>query len=256
MALIRRVESLIDGLLKQYALPIRRREMAWRCHGKNNDELVNNLSRHNVLKTERIANVMRKIDRGDFAMCTDTAYDDAPQAIGFAVTISAPHMHAYALEALRDHLPEGGRALDIGSGSGYLTACMAAMVGPRGRAIGVDHIPQLVEMSVKNVKKKNKKMLETGQLQLFVGDGRDGYPGEAPYDAIHVGAAAEELPTKLVDQLKPGGRLVCPVGKEYDDQVLLLVDKKADGSLVKTKLFGVRYVPLTDREKQYPGRIS
>jgi protein-L-isoaspartate(D-aspartate) O-methyltransferase len=69
---------------------------------------------------------MLKVDRGFFTR--HNAYDDSPQGIGYGVTISAPHMHAYALEVLHDHLKEGCRALDIGSGSGYLTACMAIMV--------------------------------------------------------------------------------------------------------------------------------
>ncbi|OQR80240.1 protein-L-isoaspartate(D-aspartate) O-methyltransferase-like [Tropilaelaps mercedesae] len=216
---------------------------------------------------------MKQVDRKDFCVNTRSSYDDAPQGIGYAVTISAPHMHAYALEALSDKLIEGSRALDVGSGSGYLTTCMAVMTGPTGRVVGIDHIPELVEMSIKNVRKNNSKLLDSGQLQLIVGDGRKGYPAEGPYDVIHVGAAADKLPKELIDQLRPGGRhmqckllysddddklddWVCPVGGEFDHQELLRIDKKPDGSLEKQSLMGVRYVPLTDKDKQWPGRIS
>ena len=120
---------------------------------------------------------------------------------------SAPHMHAHALELLKNHLKEGMRALDIGSGSGYLTTCIAIMVGPRGSVIGVEHIPELVELSIKNVRKSHPDLLDSGRMKLYVGDGRSGFPESGPYDAIHVGAASNGLPSHLVDQLAPGDTL-------------------------------------------------
>ena len=96
------------------------------------------------------------------------------------------------------------RALDVGSGTGYLTACMAIMVGERGRVIGIEHIPELVELSVKNVRRSHSSLLTSGRMRLIVGDGRKGYPEAGPYNAIHVGAAAHVLPQDLLAQLAPG----------------------------------------------------
>ncbi|KRX63723.1 Protein-L-isoaspartate(D-aspartate) O-methyltransferase [Trichinella sp. T9] len=139
---------------------------------------------------------MLAVDRGFY---TDSRpYIDSPQSIGFAATISAPHMHAYALEMLKDHLTEGNRALDVGSGSGYLTACFAIMLGNSGKAVGIEHIPQLVEKSIQNVRNGNPELLSSGRVKLIVGDGRDGYAQDGPYDAIHVGAAAERVPQAVI----------------------------------------------------------
>eukprot|EP00061_Rhincodon_typus_P017052 g45580.t1 len=105
--------------------------------------------------------------------------------------------HAHALECLNSHLYEGARALDVGSGSGYLTACMAKMVGATGTVVGIDHIQELVEQSVHNVQSDNATLLSSGRLTLIAGDGRRGYPEGAPYDAIHVGAAAAVVPQSV-----------------------------------------------------------
>ncbi|EYU22221.1 hypothetical protein ABFS82_09G009900 [Erythranthe guttata] len=218
-----------------------------------NKGMVEELESYGVIKSKKVAEVMEAIDRALFVPEGTPPYVDSPMQIGYNVTISAPHMHATCLELLENHLKPGMHALDVGSGTGYLTACFAVMVGSQGRAIGVEHIPELVESSGKNIEKSvAAPLLKEGSLSIHIGDGRQGWPEFAPYDAIHVGAAAPEIPPALVEQLKPGGRLVVPVGKV--SQELKVIDKNMDGTLSVRNELSVRYVPLTSREAQLRGR--
>jgi len=156
-------------------------------------------------------------------------------------------MHANACESLLPFLKAGAKVLDVGSGSGYLTHVIAELVKPGGNVIGIDHIQGLVDLANINTAKSSegRGLLDNGAIVFVKGDGRRGYPEGAPYDAIHVGAAAAVHHQELVDQLKSPGRLFVPV-EEDGLQHIYVIDKKADGSVERKKEYGVRYVPLTD----------
>eukprot|EP00271_Cylindrocystis_brebissonii_P019113 TRINITY_DN567_c0_g1_i1.p1 TRINITY_DN567_c0_g1~~TRINITY_DN567_c0_g1_i1.p1 ORF type:complete len:264 (-),score=49.82 TRINITY_DN567_c0_g1_i1:852-1643(-) len=242
LALLPRIR--VDG----FSCLTRGRSMSWRSHGVDNNDLVNTLHKNGILTSSRAMEAMKQIDRADYVVDRQGAYEDRPQPLGFSATISAPHMHGYCLSLLEEHLQPGMKVLDVGSGSGYLTAVMALMVGESGRAIGVEHIPELVERAKRSVQQgPAAHLMEKGQLSFHATDGRLGYPEEAPFDAIHVGAAAPDLPQKLVEQLKVGGRLVCPVGTY--SQELEIVDKRAGGAILRRSAMSVQYVPLTDRKE-------
>uniref|UniRef100_A0A915PQJ5 Protein-L-isoaspartate(D-aspartate) O-methyltransferase n=1 Tax=Setaria digitata TaxID=48799 RepID=A0A915PQJ5_9BILA len=225
-----------------------RNAMAWMSGADSNAGLVNNLQNNGLFKDKRVRDAMLEVDRGDFTSITP--YGDHPVSIGHGATISAPHMHASSLELLKDHLNEGNRALDVGSGSGYLTACMAIMVGKTGKVVGIDHIQALVDDSRNNIKKHHEDLLNSGRIILVKGDGRKGYEKEAPYNAIHVGAAASEIPVQLIEQLAKGGRMLIPVGPEGGSQRFVQVDKDENGKITQKNLMGVIYVPLTDEQHQ------
>lgn len=196
---------------------------------------------------------MLNVDRAHYCPSREP-YKDAPYSIDYGATISAPHMHAHALETVHERLVDGAKVLDIGSGSGYLTACFAHMVGPTGTVYGVDHIKQLVKQSEENVRRDCPELLDTGRLKLLVADGRIGLPDMAPFDVIHIGATAPGLPKQLIDQLKVGGIMVLPIQHDQK-QIFESIEKTPDGKLNRKSLLHVRYVLLTDIESQLCGRL-
>ncbi|KAK5563490.1 hypothetical protein LTR43_010908 [Exophiala xenobiotica] len=225
--------------------------MAWRCSGRTNAELISNLFNVGLITSPRVRDAMTSVDRAHYCPSSPlAAYEDSPQPIGHSATISAPHMHASACESLLPFMPEnkGAKVLDIGSGSGYLTHVLANLVcgadgsGP-GHVVGIDHIQGLVNMSRENMRRseEGRRLLDTGKVELIVGDGRKGYAAGGPYDAIHVGAAATEMHQTLIDQLNSPGRMFIPVEDSdgWGSQWIWVVDKDKDGKVSKKKDMGV-----------------
>ncbi|KAL4261643.1 Protein-L-isoaspartate O-methyltransferase [Pleurotus pulmonarius] len=226
--------------------------MAWRCSGSTNGELISNMAQSGIFTSEAILKAMSKVDRANYVHDKRAAYEDSPQRIGYGATISAPHMHAYAVEHLLPYLKDGAKVLDVGSGSGYLVAVLHHLVTSNkqgGKVVGIEHITELVDWSIENLKKDGlEEALSTNQIEVFAGDGRQGYASGGPYDAIHVGAAAPAIPEALVEQLASPGRMFIPVGTHT--QHVYHVDKDEHGKVTKKEIMGVSYVPLTDLEAQ------
>ena len=160
-------------------------------------------------------------------------------------------MHCHALQYLESYLTPGAHVLDVGFGSGYLTVALSKMIKDSGVVVGIEHIDQLYEFGKKNISKHHKDLLESGKIVLVNGDGRKGCEKYAPYKVIHVGAAADDVPRDLINQLDNGGRMFIPVGTW--DQWINVIDKDKNGKITERRVMGVRYVPLTSKEKQLKG---
>jgi protein-L-isoaspartate(D-aspartate) O-methyltransferase len=203
--------------------------------------------------SSRITGVLESIDRAEFMPTECDPYVDNPQRIGFNTTISAPHMHGLTLIMLENKLQPGIKVLDVGCGSGYLTLCLAKMIG-RGLVIGLDHIEELVNQASWNICKSHSRFVENEgiSVRFVVGDGRLGCPDDGPFDVIHIGAATPEVPQPLLDQLAPEGVLMAPVGPINTYQRIMIFSKDAQGRLSSVETTSVSYAPLTDRSRQCP----
>jgi len=211
--------------------------------------LVNYLMDGGIIKTKEIEEVMKSIDRGDFAP-TDP-YVDRPQPIGYNTTISAPHMHAVQLELLKDCFKNAKRALDIGTGSGYVALCLSKMMqSPDSKTYAVDHISKIIDIAKANIAKNHKEYIDDGRIEFVVADGRKGLPEYAPYDVIFVGGAVPEMPEAIVEQLAPGGSMLVPIG-EFTQQ-LTIVHKTMEGDVVRKPVMSVMFGRLTTPKEQCP----
>ena len=227
--------------------------MAWHCSASTNAQLIANMVDAKIITSDRVRTAMLSIDRANFEPPRADPYEDSPQVLGHGATISAPHMHAMCLELLEPYLQPGASALDVGSGSGYLTAAMAALVGEQGHVVGIEHVAELTETSIANLAKQPAPPHVIKICTMLTGDGRLGFPDRAPFRAIHVGAAADRIPDALLNQLAIGGRLVVPVGPAGGEQTLDCIDRLGEREFKRVTVSGVRYVPLTSLETQMNG---
>jgi protein-L-isoaspartate(D-aspartate) O-methyltransferase len=165
------------------------------------------------------------------------AYDNRPLPIGYGQTISQPYIVALMTDLLD---PEPGDVvLEVGTGSGYQAAVLAGLVR---RVYTLEIIPPLAGSAAARL-----EQLGYDNVEVRVGDGYHGWAEHAPYDGIVVTAASRDVPPPLIRQLKPGGRMIIPVGGAFFAQELLLVEKAADGSVATQQILPVRFVPLTGR---------
>ncbi len=204
-------------------------------HEAKRQELVDALAAQGIHDPATLA-ALRAVPRHEFVPedVRRYAYENAPLPIGRGQTISQPYIVATMTQAIRPR--PGLRTLEIGTGSGYQAAVLA-QAGCRVYSIEI-----LAELAARA--RETLARLGYDSVEVRHGDGYLGWPEAAPFDAIVVTAAPEQVPEALLEQLAPGGRLVAPVGGEHAGQELVLIEKAADGTLRSRELLPVRFVPM------------
>jgi protein-L-isoaspartate(D-aspartate) O-methyltransferase len=184
---------------------------------------------------------MRSVPRGSFVPEGDHlhAYEDHPLPIGFGQTISQPSLVGGMTELL--NLKKNHRVLEIGTGSGYQAAILSRLVN---HVYTIEVVPELARSAA-------QKLAKLGFLNITIaeGDGYSGYPQEAPFDRIILTAAPPMIPEVLIDELKPTGILVAPVGT--DTQNLVVMKKTAGGQITTRSIMPVSFVPMTTMRERY-----
>jgi protein-L-isoaspartate(D-aspartate) O-methyltransferase len=177
---------------------------------------------------------MEEVPRHVFvpAHLSEEAYDDHPLPIGHEQTISQPYIVALMTELLAP--AQGDSILEIGSGSGYQAALIAAM---GAKVTSLERIPEIADLARENLQKVNSSGIE-----IILCDGTLGWPSNAPYDGIIITAATPSVPAPLLEQLAEGGRLVAPVGPAQMQDLIRLT--KVQGEVISEKFCSVRFVPL------------
>jgi protein-L-isoaspartate(D-aspartate) O-methyltransferase len=185
----------------------------------------------------KVLAVMDRVPRHEFVSgwYEEDAYDDRPLPIGHGQTISQPFIVALMTDMLE--VGPDDVVLEVGTGSGYQAAVLAHLVKD---VYTIEIIPELASGA-----KERLERLGYDNVQTRMGDGYYGMPDAAPFDAIVVTAAAQQVPPPLIQQLKPGGRMLIPVGGGFALQHLMLVEKDADGRVRTRQTLPVKFVPLT-----------
>lgn len=188
------------------------------------------------ITSSRVLAALRTVPRERFVPDEQRrrAQENQPLPIGRGQTISQPFIVGFMTQELR--IRSTDRVLEVGTGSGYQAAVLAELAGA---VFSVEIIPSLAEHA-----RATLDELGYERVRTRVGNGREGWPEEAPFNAIIVTAAGDQIPRPLIDQLAPGGRLIAPVGSRSDVQELILL-RRDERRLVEERLMPVRFVPLT-----------
>jgi len=184
----------------------------------------------------RVLRAMEAVPRHAFVPeeLRDRAYADGPLPIGHGQTISQPYIVALMTQVAE--VEPGRKVLEVGTGSGYQAAVLAEL---GARVFTIEIVEGLARTAADRLRR-----LAYEEVHVRHGDGYRGWPSEAPFDAIVVTAAPDEIPDALVDQLAPGGRMVVPVGPRFGIQHLTVVEKSEDGRTTERSLLPVRFVPM------------
>jgi protein-L-isoaspartate(D-aspartate) O-methyltransferase len=196
------------------------------------------------VQSDAVLEAMRQVPRHLFVASglQRAAYADRPLPIGYGQTISQPYIVALMTEALQ--LKAGAKVLEIGTGSGYQAAVLSELT-PRVFTIEIIH-------ALGEEARQRLQRLGYHTVRVRIGDGYFGWPEEAPFDGIIVTCAAGHIPPPLVEQLRPGGRMVIPVGGLYEVQRLMVVSKNERGEIQTKELLPVLFVPMRGAIQQTP----
>ena len=192
--------------------------------------------------SRRLIAALRQVPRAEFVPpeIVDLAHLDRALPIGFEQTISQPFIVGLMTDLLQ--LGSNDRVLEIGTGSGYQAAVLAQLAR---EVFSIERVVPLADEA-----RERLRRLGYRNVQVRAGDGQRGWPETAPFDAIVVTAAAPEIPPELLRQLAPGGRLVLPLERTYDEQELTLVRKDQRGDTTTKAVLPVRFVPLLSGERR------
>ena len=207
---------------------------------KNREDLVSKLLDRDYIKTKPVEDAMKKVPREEF-MTPETknyAYLDRPIPLENGQTISAPHMVAIICEMLA--LEKGMKVLEIGTGFGYNAAVVAEIIGSEGHVYTIERIENLKNIAEQNLKRTGY----SENVTVILGDGTKGYGEKSPYDRIYATASAPKIPEPLKEQLKIGGRLLSPIGRDTSVQELLCLNRISENEYKSYNLGGVVFVPM------------
>ncbi|MCB9662962.1 MAG: protein-L-isoaspartate(D-aspartate) O-methyltransferase [Alphaproteobacteria bacterium] len=200
------------------------------------EQLVHPADGREPIRDARVLEAMGRVPRSRFLPepLRDLAYEDQPLPIGCGQTISQPYLVAFVAQLL--DLQPGERLLEVGLGTGYQAAVFHAL---GAKVYGVEILPRLADRARRSLRAAGCR-----DVEVRAGDGADGWPAHAPYDAIVVSAAASAVAPALLDQLAPGGRLVAPLGPPGGEQLLCVLRKDAGGEVRRDDVMAVAFVPL------------